>query len=245
VVMDGAPSFPAAAALADGTGGDGRWQGLELINGARYSDLKQALEDFNTVYGPQQWRELLQRELPGLAAEDAEWLSTIKEDVRPKRKVKRQGARVDSSKRKRDRGAHRDAPGKQRRGERGTLTTNRTDSNRAATISALETTQPMARETDDNSAAEEGGGRAGGHEVTTDATESREEDSGNEEAPAPSELARSLGTHRPALQRIRRRLHGHGNARGITNRLTALLLWISMQFTGPVAAFGPIRAFSA
>jgi hypothetical protein len=30
-VTDGALSFPAA--LVDGTGGDGRWQGLELING--------------------------------------------------------------------------------------------------------------------------------------------------------------------------------------------------------------------
>jgi hypothetical protein len=80
-VTDGALSFPAA--LADGTGGDGRWRGLERINGARYSDLKQALEDFNTIYGPQQWRELLQQEVPGLTAEDIEWLSTgmIKEEV--------------------------------------------------------------------------------------------------------------------------------------------------------------------
>ena len=49
-------------ALAAGIGGEGGWKGLELINGTRYSDLKQALEDFNTVYGPQQWRELLQRD---------------------------------------------------------------------------------------------------------------------------------------------------------------------------------------
>jgi hypothetical protein len=54
-------------------------------------------------------------------------------------------------------------------------------------------------ETDDNYAAAERGGRlgAGGHEpeVTTDGTETEEEGSGNEEASAPSELARSLGEH--------------------------------------------------
>ena len=114
--------------------------------------------------------------------------------------------------------------------------TNWMDSNRDATISALsglETIKPM--ETDDNSAAEEGDGRPGGHQVTTDGSESEEEGSGSEEVPAPSELARSLGTQRATLcttlQRIRRRLHGHGNARGITNRLTALfkLLWISCK----------------
>ncbi len=53
-VTNGAVSFPMA--LAAGIGGEGGWKGLELINGTRYSDLKQALEDFNTVYGPQQWR---------------------------------------------------------------------------------------------------------------------------------------------------------------------------------------------
>jgi hypothetical protein len=89
-VTDGALSFPKS--LADGIGGDGRWKGLELINGTRYSDLKQALEDFNMIYGPQQWRELLQRDAPGLTTEDVDWLSTIKEDVRPKRKVKRREA---------------------------------------------------------------------------------------------------------------------------------------------------------
>jgi hypothetical protein len=112
-VTDGALSFPQA--LADGIGGDDRWKGLELINGARYLDLKQALEDFNTVYGPQQWRELLQRDAPGLTTEDVDWLSTVKEDVRPKRKVKRREARDDDGKRKRDRGALRDPPGKHRR----------------------------------------------------------------------------------------------------------------------------------
>ena len=113
-VTDGALSFPAA--LADGTGGDGGWQGLERINGARYSDLKQALNYFNTIYGPQQWRELLQQEVPGLTVQDIDWLSTIKEDVRPKRKTKQRSPLVDSGKRKRDKGAHRDPPGKQRRG---------------------------------------------------------------------------------------------------------------------------------
>ena len=118
-VTNGAVSFPMA--LAAGIGGEGGWKGLELINGTRYSDLKQALEDFNTVYGPQQWRELLQRDAPGLTAEDVDWLSTIKEEVRPKRKVKRRDARDDSGKRKRDRGSLRDPPGKQRRGEGGAL----------------------------------------------------------------------------------------------------------------------------
>jgi hypothetical protein len=59
--------------------------------------------------------------------------------------------------------------------------------------------------------------------------ETEEESSGSEEAAAPSELAQSLKAHRPALQRIRRRLHGNGNAGGITSRLAALLLWISTQ----------------
>jgi hypothetical protein len=86
-------------------------------------------------------------------------------------------------------------------------------------------------ETDDNSTAEGQGGRAGEQGATTDDTETEEEGSGSDEPSAPSELARSLGKHRPALQRLRRRLHGHGNARGITNRLTALVVWISMQMT--------------
>jgi hypothetical protein len=81
------------------------------------------------------------------------------EEVRPKRKAKKRGTLVDSCKRKRDRGAHRDPPGKQRRGERGTLSTDRTDTNRAADISLLE--MPTAVETDDNSTAEGQGGRAG------------------------------------------------------------------------------------
>ena len=45
----------------------------------------------------------------GLTAEDVEWLSTIKEEVRPKKKVKTPGARVKCRKRKGDRGTHRDA----------------------------------------------------------------------------------------------------------------------------------------
>ena len=136
---------------------DGRWKGLELINGTRYSDLKQALEDFNTVYGPQQWRELLQRDAPGLTTEDVDWLSTIKEEVRPKRKVKRRAARDDNGKRKRDRGALRDSPGKHRRGEGGTLLTNRTVTNRTAATSTL---AAELMETDDTSTAE---GREGNH----------------------------------------------------------------------------------
>ncbi len=122
---DGAPSLPAA--LADGTGGTdtGRWQGLEFINGTRYSDLKQAfkLEDLNTVYGPQQWRQLPQQEVLGLtdSEADVDWLSSIKEEVRPKRKAKKRSTPMVSGKRKSDRGAHRDSPGKQRKGEQGTL----------------------------------------------------------------------------------------------------------------------------
>jgi hypothetical protein len=228
-VTNGAVSFPMA--LAAGIGGEGGWKGLELINGTRYSDLKQALEDFNTVYGPQQWRELLQRDAPGLTAEDIDWLSTIKEDVRPKRKVKRRDARDDSGKRKRDRGSLRDPLGKQRRGEGGALLTNLTGANRTAVASTLETAEPM--ETDGDSAAEEREGNQGqeGHEGLTSGAETAEEDSGNREAPAPSDLAWSLRGERPALQQIRRRLHGHGNAGGITSRLPAMLLWITMQMT--------------
>jgi hypothetical protein len=135
-----------------------------------------------------------------------------------------------SGKRKSDRGAHRDPPGKQRRGERGTLLTDRTvvtDTNRAADIATLDEPKPVG--TDDNSTAEGKGGRTGEHLVTMDDMETEEESSGSEEAPAPSELAQSLRAHKPALQRIRRRLHGQGNAGGITNRLAALLLWISTQ----------------
>jgi hypothetical protein len=95
-------------------------------------------------------------------------------------------------------------------------------------------------ETDDNSAAEEREGSQGqeGHEVLTDGAGTDEEDSGNRESPAPSDLARSLGEHRPALQRItgRRRLHGRSNSGGITSRLAALMLWISMQVTRTEAA---------
>jgi hypothetical protein len=122
------------------------------------------LEDFNTVYGPQRWRELLQREVPGLTAEDVEWLSAIKEEVRPKRRVKQKCVRDDSGKRKRDGGAHRDPPGKQRRGESGTLIDVRTDLSRAATVSELETTKPMETdEIDDNHATEGEGKGTEGH----------------------------------------------------------------------------------
>jgi hypothetical protein len=233
-VTDGALSFPKA--LADGIGGDGRWKGLELINGTRYSDLKQALEDFNMVYGPQHWRELLQRDAPGLTTEDVDWLSTIKEDVRPKRKVKRREARDDNGKRKRDRGALRDSPGKHRRGEGGALLTNWTGKNRAAATSTLETAKPM--ETDDNSTAE-GRERNQGqeeHEVQTDGSGTEAEDSESRESPAPSDLARSLEGHRPALQRIRRTLHGHGNAGGLTGKFAAMMVWMSVQMTSTEAA---------
>ena len=117
------------------------------------------MNDFNTIYGPQQWRELLQQEVPGLTVQDIDWLSTIKEDVRPKRKTKQRSPLVDSGKRKRDKEAHRDPPGKQRRGERGTLSTARTDTNRAADISMLE--MPKPRMTDDIPKAEGLGGRRG------------------------------------------------------------------------------------
>jgi hypothetical protein len=228
-VTDGALSFPQA--LADGIGGDGRWKGLELINGTRYNDLKQALEDFNTIYGPQQWRELLQRDAPGLTTEDVDWLSTIKEDVRPKRKVKRREARGDDGKRKRDRGALRDPPGKHRRGDGGTLLTNWTGTNRTAATSTLATAGPM--ETDDNSMADgrEGNQGQAGQEVLTDGSGTEAEDSESRESPAPSDLARSLEGHKPALQRIRRRLYGHGSAGGLTGKFAALMVWLSMQMT--------------
>jgi hypothetical protein len=222
--------------LADGIGGDGRWKGLELINGTRYSDLKQALEDFNMIYGPQKWRELLQRDAPGLTTEDVDWLSTIKEDVRPKRKVKRREAQDDNGKRKRDRGALRDSPGKHRRGEGGALLTNWTSKNRAAATTTLETAKPM--ETDDNSTAEGRGGTKGQeeHEVLTDGSGSEAGDSERRESTAPSDLARSLAGHRPALQRIKRTLHGHGNSGGLTGKFAALMVWMSMQMTSTEAA---------
>jgi hypothetical protein len=224
-VTDGALSFPAA--LADGTWGDGAWRGLELIAGARYSDLKQALEDFNTVYGPQQWRELLQRDVPGLTATDVEWLSTIKEEVRPKKKTKTPGARVECRKRKGDRGTHRDAPGKQRRGESGILTPTRETPGRAASVSPGETSGAM--DLDDNPLTSDRGRRTEGHEGGGGDRDSAEEDSEEEETPAPSELARSLGNERPALQRIRLRLHGHDNAQGIAHKLQAFLMWVSLK----------------
>jgi hypothetical protein len=62
-------------------------------------------------------------------------------------------------------------------------------------------------ETDDNSMAEGREGNQGqeGQEVLTDGSETEAEDSESRESPAPSDLARSLEGHRPALQRIRRR----------------------------------------
>ena len=47
--------------------------------------------------------------------------------------------------------------------------------------------------------------------------ESEEDDDMSGEAPAPSELARSLGCHRTTLQQVRRKLHGQGNTQGIYN----------------------------
>ena len=115
------------------------------------------------------------------------------------------------------------------------MSTARTETNRAADISTLEMPKPTNLKTDDSDifTAEGQGGtrRVGEQEATTEDTETEEEGSGSDEASAPSELARSLREHRPALQRIRRRLHGHGNAKGITNRLTALVVWICMQMT--------------
>ncbi len=88
-------------------------------------------------------------------------------------------------------------------------------------------------EIDDDSAVGEREGNQGqeGHETLTDGAGTDEEDSGNRESPAPSDLALSLKEHRPALQRIRRRLHGRGNVGGITSRLAAMMVWISMQMT--------------
>jgi hypothetical protein len=114
--------------------------------------------------------------------------------------------------------------------------TNGTDTNRTAATSTLETAKPM--ETDDNSVVEEREGNQGQvvQEVLTDGAVTDEEDSGSRESPAPSDLARWLREHRPALQRIRRRLHGHGNDGGITSRLAVMMLWISMQMTSTEAA---------
>ena len=137
---------------------------------------------------------------------------------------------MDGGKRKRDKGAHRDPPGKQRRGERGTLSTARAYTNRAADSPMLEIPKPV---TEDDSMAGGPGGRAGEQEDTgtRDDTVTEEDGNGSDEESAPSELAKSLREHRPSLQRIRRRLHGHGNAKGITNKLTALVVWITMQMT--------------
>jgi hypothetical protein len=73
---------------------------------------------------------------------------------------------------------------------------------------------------------ERGEGEGGGSE-----SDGPGEDSGSNEAPAPTELARSLSHHRPELQQIRRKLHGHGSTNGITSMLTALLTsgWIAVQ----------------
>jgi hypothetical protein len=114
------------------------------------------------------------------------------------------------------------------------LRTTQTYSTGAATILALEMDSPM--EIGDNDEAEGGGGRTEGREVTTDGTVSGAEDNDNDETAAPSALARTLGTYRPALRRIRRKLHGCGDAQGITDRLTALLLWVSMQLTRTTTA---------
>jgi hypothetical protein len=138
--------------------------------------------------------------------------------VRPKRKAKRKGARADSRMTTGERGTHRDLPGKQRRGESGGSTTNRADSERAEASSTLGNAKPM--DIDSDLPADEGEGEAM-HEGTRDGTESEEEDRGSEEAPAPTELARSLGQHRSALQQIRHRLHAHGSTRGITTSTVA------------------------
>ena len=114
--------------------------------------------------------------------------------------------------------------------------TNWTGKNRAADTSTLETAKPM--ETDDNSTAE-GRERNQGqeeHEVLTDGSGTKAEDNESRELPAPSDLARSLAGHRPALQRIKRTLHGHGNSGGLTGKFAALMVWMSMQMTSTEAA---------
>ena len=111
------------------------------------------------------------------------------------------------------------------------MSTARADTNRAADKSMLE--MPKPRMTDDISEAEGQGRRVGEREDTgtRDDMVTEEDGNGSDEESAPSELAKSLREHRPSLQRIRRRLHGHGNAKGITNKLTALVVWMSMQMT--------------
>ena len=108
--------------------------------------------------------------------------------------------------------------------------TNWTGKNRAAATSTLETAKPM--ETDDNSTAERRGGTKGQeeHEVLTDGSGTEAGDSERRESTAPSDLARSLAGHRPALQRIKRTLHGHGNSGGLTGKFAALMVWMSMHF---------------
>ena len=135
------------------------WQGLDFINGARYSDLKQALEDFNNVYGPQQWRELLQRDVPGLTTVDVEWLSTIKEEVRPtsKRKAKGLEPRADNRRKKGDRGASRDAQGKQGRGGSEVATSSRAVTRRGAVDQRQEQSNPIDVDTISPTGGEEGG----------------------------------------------------------------------------------------
>ena len=230
-VTNGALALPAA--LAEGTGGERRWQGLDLINGARYSDLKQALEDFNSVYGPQQWRELLQRDVPGLTEGDVEWLSTIKEEVRPasKRKAKGLEPRADNRRRRGDRGASRDARGKQGRGGSEVATSSREMARRGTVDQRQEQPEsnPMDVDTISPTGGEEGG--EGRLDDTRRDSESEEDDDMSGEAPAPSELARSLGCHRTTLQQVRRKLHGQGNKQGITGKIAALLVWMALQVT--------------
>jgi len=114
--------------------------------------------------------------------------------------------------------------------------TNWTGKNRAAATSTPETAKPM--EADDNSTAEGRGGTQGQeeHEDLTDGSGTEAGDSESRESTAPSDLARSLEGHRPALQRIRRTLHGHGNAGGLTGKFVALMVWMSMQVTSTEAA---------
>ena len=78
------------------------------------------------------------------------------------------------------------------------------------------------------------GGEEGGDGMLDDTRrdlESEEDDDMSGEAPAPSELARSLGCHRTTLQQVRRKLHGQGNTQGITGKIAALLVWMALQVT--------------
>ena len=122
---------------------------------------------------------------------------------------------------------HRDAPGKQRRGESDIRSPTRVASSRAASILTLE--MAGATDLDDNTPAGDKGERMEGPEGGGEDRVSAEENSGDEETLTPSELARSLGADRPTLQRIRHRLHGDGTGQGITHKVQALLLWISLQ----------------